>query len=224
MQYSHDTLGNRTSRVRGVLTREMAQEGISTDTILQIIVPPADTIFAFGDEKPFDEDDTSTHGTLIKTKAEKEAYLKELMAQTARMMPITKQDSISRSITDYDVGAIPLQYGVSPTGARTYSIPIATAPDIKYAPQLSLSYNSQGGYGYGGYGWDLGGLSQITLAGRTLYYDGVIKAANAADTSAVFMLDGVRLVRNDDSATSSAFPLVTATGHILAAPVKNASG
>ena len=28
MQYSHDTLGNRTSRVRGILTREMEAEGV----------------------------------------------------------------------------------------------------------------------------------------------------------------------------------------------------
>ena len=218
MQYSHDTLGNRTSRVRGVLTREMEQEGISPDTILNNIVPPADTVFALSDRKALDEEGTASHGAFIKTKAEKEAYLKEMMAQTERLAPIVKQDSLSRSITYYDVGAIPLQYGVSPTGARTYSIPIATAPDIKYAPQLSLVYNSQGGYGYGGYGWDLGGLSSITLASKCLYYDGTIKAASVSSRDAVFLLDGVRLVQNEDSLTMNDYPLVTARGHILVAP------
>lgn len=224
MQFTHDTLGNRTGRARGVLTREMASEGISADTVLQNIVPPVDSVSAFKNDNGADDSDSVKHGVLIKTREEKEAYLREMMAKTASLAPIKVPEGQSRSINDYDVGAIPLQYGVSHTGARTYSIPIATAPDIKYAPSLALVYNSQGGYGYGGYGWDLAGLSAITLTGRSLYYDDKIKAADAADTSAVFMLDGVRLVKNDDSATSADYPLVTASGHILAAPVKNASG
>lgn len=224
MQYTHDTLGNRTNRVRGILTKEMESEGVSADTVLQNIMPPSDTVLAFKDDKATDESGSVKHGSLIKTRAEKEAYLREMMARTAALEPIMSQGEPSRSINDYDVGAIPLQYGVSPTGARTYSIPIQTATDIKYAPSLAMVYNSQGGYGYGGYGWDLAGLSEIRLTIRCLYYDDMIQAADAADTSAVFMLDGVRLVRNDDSATSANYPLVTATGHILATPVKNASG
>lgn len=225
MQFTHDTLGNRTRRVRGTLTREMESVGLSANTVLTVPIP-ADSPSSYSDYSNDFSSDTEpeSHGPLIKTKAEKEAHIKAMMDEVVRLEPIKNPEGDARDIGSYDVGAIPLQYGVSPTGARTYSIPIATAPDIKYAPSLAMVYNSQSGYGYGGYGWDLGGLSQITLAGKTLYYDGTIKAADAADTSAVFMLDGVRLVRNDDSATSSAFPLVTATGHILAAPVKNAAG
>ena len=224
MQYTHDTLGNRIGRARGVLTREMASEGISSDTILQLIVPPVDTIFAFKNEDGVDDSDSVKHGVLIKTREEKEAYLREMMARTASLAPIKVPEGQSRSINDYDVGAIPLQYGVSHAGARTYSIPIATAPDIKYAPSLALVYNSQGGYGYGGYGWDLAGLSSITITNKSLYYDGVIKPADVTDTSAVFMLDGVRLVKNNDPTTSSSFPLVTAKGHILVSPVKYNNG
>ncbi len=223
-QYTHDTLGNRTSRVRGVLTREMETEGISSDTVLHPIAPPADTVVAINTGNVTDESDSARHGALIKTRAEKEAYLQEMIARTAALEPIKIKDEPLRSINDYDVGAIPLQYGVSPTGARTYSIPIATAPDIKYAPTLAFVYNSQGGYGYGGYGWDLAGFSAITLTGKSLYYDDTIKAANYADKTAAFMLDGVRLVQNEDTATSSSYPLVTARGHILVNPVKNASG
>ena len=50
------------------------------------------------------------------------------------------------------------------------------------------------------------------------------RAASALDTAAVFSLDGVRLVRNDDSATNATYPLVTARGRILVAPHKNAQG
>ena len=226
MQYAHDTLGNRTSRVRGVLTREMGQKEINADTLFTVYFPE-DSLTALSSYEISEDSEKDTSfvkkGSLIKTLADKEAYLREIMASTAALEPIKSQGQ-SRDINTYNVGAIPLQFGVSQTGARTYSIPIATAPDIKYTPSLALVYNNQGGYGYGGYGWDLAGLSQITLASKTLYYDNTIKPADASDTSAVFMLDGIRLVRNDDSATSSAYPLVTAQGHILAAPVKNAAG
>lgn len=122
MQYTHDTLGNRTNRVRGILTKEMESEGVSADTVLQNIMPPSDTVLAFKDDKATDESGSVKHGSLIKTRAEKEAYLREMMARTAALEPIMSQGEPSRSINDYDVGAIPLQYGVSPTGARTYSI------------------------------------------------------------------------------------------------------
>ena len=220
MQYTHDTLGNRTNRVRGILTREMEAVGMSSDTVLQDIIITDNSSPAFTDIER-DGQYSDKYGLLVKTRAEKDAFLREMTAMTARLNPIKTEKEAARTSNTYDVGAISLQYGVSQTGARTYSIPILTAQDIKYAPSLAMVYNSQGGYGYGGYGWDLAGLSAITLTGRSLYYDDMIKAADAADTSAVFMLDGVRLVRNDDPATSANYPLVTATGHILAAPVKN---
>ena len=227
LQYSYDTLGNRSRRVRGVQTRESEADGQSTDTLLSFrsdSISNLDTESMTSSRLDPSESEPEDHGPLIKTKAEKEAYIREIMAQTASLKPIIDSDRRTRDITSYDVGAIPMQYDVSPTGARTYSIPIATAPDIKYAPSLAMVYNSQGGFGYGGYGWDLSGLSSITLASKSLYYDDKIKGADAADTSAVFMLDGIRLVRNIDLATSSSYPLVTARGHILAAPVKNSAG
>ncbi|HXU04886.1 MAG TPA: LamG-like jellyroll fold domain-containing protein, partial [Polyangia bacterium] len=42
-------------------------------------------------------------------------------------------------------GSIPAQLGISPTGAATYTVPIAVPPGINgIAPNLSLTYNSQG--------------------------------------------------------------------------------
>lgn len=125
---------------------------------------------------------------------------------------------------DYAVGGIPLQEGVSPSGARTYSIPITTAPDAKLSPQLSISYNSQAGESLAGYGWDLSGISRITLINRNIYYHGSARAAKSSDTDAVFALDGIPLVQNTDSANNADFPLVTASGHIIARKNTNSGG
>ena len=163
--------------------------------------------------------------------AARQAYLDSLMAVLTAGDPDSDDSSgepasrASAASASSSVGAIPLEYGVSGTGARTYSVPIFTAPDIKYAPSLSLVYNSQGGYGYGGYGWDIGGLSSITLTGETPYWDDNIKAASSSDADGVFSLDGIRLVRNTHRATRDSFPLVTATGpRILVGPRQGSSG
>ena len=230
-QYSHDAAGNRTSRTY------QANSGAKNGSAERIDTLKVEGLGdGFQDNAEEDslssslwqshkQKDTIKYGPLMKTQAEKDAYDSLMVAEAMKVVPFKAQEGASlRSSTSYSVGEIPLQYGVSGSGARTYSIPIFTAPDIKYAPSLSLVYNSQGGYGYGGYGWDLAGLSSIRLVGKSLYWDGEIKAANASDTSGVFCLDGVRLVTNDDPATNATYPLVTATGHILAAPHRDASG
>jgi RHS repeat-associated protein len=171
----------------------------------------------------YTEKDTVKISPFIKTQAEKDAYQDSMMAEVMKLRPLPVGRDI-RDMTDYSVGAIPLDYGVSGSGARTYSVPIFTAPDVNYAPSLSLVYNSQGGYGYMGYGWDIAGLSEITLSSKTTYWDGVIEAPDSSDRDGVFSLDGVRLVTNLDPATSASYPLVTATGHILVAPHRGLSG
>ncbi|HXU03376.1 MAG TPA: FG-GAP-like repeat-containing protein, partial [Polyangia bacterium] len=71
-------------------------------------------------------------------------------------------------------GALQGQFAVSPTGAATYTVPIAIPPGIGgMAPNLSLAYNSQGGLGIAGQGWDLAGLSVIHRCAKTRVQDGV---------------------------------------------------
>ncbi|MDR3527908.1 MAG: RHS repeat-associated core domain-containing protein [Rhizomicrobium sp.] len=70
------------------------------------------------------------------------------------------------------------QFAVSAMGTSTYSIPISVAPSTGgFAPAMAITYSSEGGDSYLGYGWTFSGLSMIT-------YDG----------AGVLKLDGQRLV------------------------------
>ncbi|MES2369747.1 MAG: SpvB/TcaC N-terminal domain-containing protein, partial [Pseudomonadota bacterium] len=92
------------------------------------------------------------------------------------------------------VGATPGSYQVSPSGAFTYTIPIAVPPGTAgIEPKLSLSYNSQGGNGLLGMGWSLAGLSVIHRCPKTLVQDGVISGVNY-NANDRYCLDGQRLV------------------------------
>jgi hypothetical protein len=89
---------------------------------------------------------------------------------------------------------VPGRPNVSQTGAFTYSIPIAAPPGTAgMAPSLSLNYSSQGGDGFMGLGWSLGGLSTITHCPRTIEEDAVHGGVNY-DIYDRFCLDGQRLI------------------------------
>jgi hypothetical protein len=66
------------------------------------------------------------------------------------------------------VSATAAEFRVDESGAATYSIPLYAVPGTAgVAPQLSLSYSSQGGYGALGKGWSIGGMSSITRCRAT---------------------------------------------------------
>ncbi len=79
------------------------------------------------------------------------------------------------------------------TGAATYQIPITVAPGIGgMQPNISLVYNSQGGNGPVGWGFNIAGLSAITRSPKTIYADG--EASGLKNSSAdKYTLDGNRL-------------------------------
>jgi hypothetical protein len=88
----------------------------------------------------------------------------------------------------------PGQFGVSPSGAATYTIPIQVPPGTAgIEPKLALSYNSQGGNGLLGVGWSLSGLSAIGRCPQTMAQDGVRGAVNY-DNNDRYCLDGQRLI------------------------------
>ena len=92
------------------------------------------------------------------------------------------------------VGTLGGSVNVGTMGALAYSIPLEIPAGINgMQPNLSIDYNSQGGNGLLGWGWDLGGLSCISRSGQTLYHDGKMTAADLTIEDR-FMLDGQRLV------------------------------
>lgn len=112
------------------------------------------------------------------------------------------------------VGKIPITEGVSPTGARTYEIPIMTAANCKLTPDVSLIYNSQSGNGVAGFGWDVKGYSSISVVGKSLYYDGKTTPVDLSKPEkCAFALDGVRLV--DNLGPLEEYQYETAQGFIL---------
>ena len=92
------------------------------------------------------------------------------------------------------VGATAGSFGVSDSGAATYTIPIAVPPGTAgMEPKLALSYASQGGNGIAGVGWSLAGLSAITRCPQTIVQDGAA-AGITLDANDRFCLDGQRLI------------------------------
>lgn len=104
-----------------------------------------------------------------------------------------------------EVGVTEGELSVSLSGGANYSIPIAVPPGINgVVPQISLTYNSQGGNGAAGYGWNIAGVSIISRIPSTKFHDGVIDPVdfNSLDR---FALDGQRLiVKNETSAVYGA--------------------
>jgi RHS repeat-associated protein len=116
------------------------------------------------------------------------------------------------------IGVIPYEYGHTPNGGKTYTVPIYTAKVNGATPQVSLNYNSQGGNGIAGMGWGLAGNSAITLANKCIAFDGTVEGAVAGKNNQVFTLDGVRLVASNKL---SNYTLETFQGQILVRPYVN---
>lgn len=108
---------------------------------------------------------------------------------------IPKFDNYARG--DAYVGEIPFQEGVSPTGGKTYSIPITTTKCCGTTPKISIVYNSQSANGTAGYGWNVVGISSIMTVGKTIVFDGDAAPVDLTKPDECrFALDGVRLVPN----------------------------
>jgi hypothetical protein len=90
--------------------------------------------------------------------------------------------------------ALPGKLDVTPTGAASYTVPIAVPPGTGgMVPSLSIAYNSQARNGLLGVGWHLEGLPSVSRCPRTLAQDGVRGSVNY-DADDRFCLDGQRLV------------------------------
>ena len=100
-----------------------------------------------------------------------------------------------------EVGQIVIKSGTTPSGAKTYQVPIEVYPGINgFQPNIAISYNSQQGNSIIGKGWNLSGLSAITRSGKTIYYDKKPEGIRMNNDDS-FYLDGVRLIcleKNDE--------------------------
>lgn len=93
-----------------------------------------------------------------------------------------------------EVGVTEGQLSVSLRGGANYNIPIVVPSGINgVEPKISLSYNSQGGNGMVGYGWNISGVSSITRIPSTKFHDGIVDPVDF-DALDRFALDGQRLI------------------------------
>ena len=100
-------------------------------------------------------------------------------------------------------GRTPGSFAVSQTGAATYAIPIWAPPGVRgLQPQIALVYNSRGGPGVMGTGWNIAGLSSISRCNRT-YAQDQTPAAVTLTYSDAFCLDGTRLRLTSSEALST---------------------
>lgn len=114
--------------------------------------------------------------------------------------------------TSKGVGEIPIESGLSPSGAKTYTVPLKAADGINnFQPSLSLCYNSHQNNSAVGVGWSVSGLSQIVRGSKTLYYDDTSQGIQMDNTDA-FLLDGVHLIKKSVDGNSILYE--TETGHI----------
>ncbi|MCV9930947.1 FG-GAP-like repeat-containing protein [Flavobacterium sp. LS1R47] len=112
--------------------------------------------------------------------------------ETAKSSAVSTLSAPTGSSTE--VGITEGELAVSLSGSASYSIPIAVPPGINgVVPQISLVYNSQGGNGIAGYGWNISGISAITRIPRTKFHDGSMGGVNL-DANDRFALDGQRLI------------------------------
>jgi RHS repeat-associated protein len=95
--------------------------------------------------------------------------------------------------TSKDVGEIAITQGTA-SGALSYSVPVdCYQAGNGMSPSVQIAYNSMSGNGVVGYGWQIGGISSITVSNSNIYFDGAPSAVRADKTNA-FVLDGMRLI------------------------------
>ena len=93
-----------------------------------------------------------------------------------------------------DAGRTSGAIDVSSTGGAMYNVPIVLPAGLGISvPQLALSYNSQGGNGIAGYGWNVTGISSISRIPATTFHDQRMGGINL-DQNDRFALDGQRLI------------------------------
>ena len=119
---------------------------------------------------------------------------------TTTIPPVTYQtlQDLSQRTLDKTLAPGTLQgaVNVGPMGNATYSVPIEVPPGLgNMVPNLTINYTGSGN-GILGHGWSLGGLSAISRANSSLYFNGYTQEFTDAvdfDDFDRLALDGSRL-------------------------------
>ena len=130
------------------------------------------------------------------TTSEKEFNSTNQISESSNLLTTTSAPTGNSA----EVGITEGQLSVSLTGGATYNIPIAVPPGINgVVPQIGLTYNSQGGNGMAGYGWNISGVSAITRIPATKFHDETI---NGVDFNSLdrFAFDGQRMMVKNGTA------------------------
>lgn len=106
--------------------------------------------------------------------------------------------NIASADSNRSVGSPKGKFDVSSTGGAVYSVSIDAPKGLgKLQPNVSLTYNSQVGYGIVGYGTNVSGISVITRGCKDIYHDGYAKGSEGLGDGAYF-LDGKRLIKQNN--------------------------
>jgi YD repeat-containing protein len=146
--------------------------------------------FSFGqkDVNPLDE---FTYSTLKTTATSNEV---RLLGENLNALDGGDMNGLMRGASSSGIGETAGDLSVSLTGGASYNVPIIVPPGINgVVPSISISYNSQGGNGLAGFGWNISGVSVIKRIPSTKFHDGNIDGVdfNSLDR---FSFDGQRLI------------------------------
>ncbi|WP_245539981.1 IPT/TIG domain-containing protein [Rudaea cellulosilytica] len=112
--------------------------------------------------------------------------------------PPTLATAPSADTVSDSVGSTTGQFAVDASGNASYHIPIYTPRGVGgLTPGLAISYNSGGGEGALGVGWQLEGESSISICRKTQEHGdglGVSELAYTQPAKAAYCLDGQRLI------------------------------
>ncbi len=212
--YSHDAAGNRILRQLGNTQGGINQSSYTLDSVLtqSISFIPMASAPSVGDSVAVPGDPLSTPSGMLA-----EIAFQDSIAATFPQIA-------ARILSNYAVGAIPLEEGVTQVGGKTYSVTLPTAPGIDYAPAISLQYNSQGVNDVAGYGWRIGGVSSVTITNKNHHFNKEVVPANAEAGLGGYALDGDPLLQNPEEFLSPNYDRMTFRGKVaMKAIISNSS-
>lgn len=160
-----------------------------------ISIVNGDTLFQYVPEKweikPPVESSSGTNNSTLKSS--KVASSTKSVSYASDYMDLSHIPTSYSIDNTKDIGEIAISQS-SANGALSYAVPIESHQASNgLNPSVQLTYNSMMGNGVAGYGWQIGGLSAVSITNKNYYYDSFSSAA-IGKLSGAFTLDGMRLI------------------------------